>query len=671
MYPRVDPSPDRLDTLVAKYHSPLGPWVPQHILELAATPTRPDQPGRPSAFTRNNTALRLSWLCYLNHIPENVCLELMYVLWEGMEQPERDPYPSALIDRMVQDTYRKGDPDKIKRYTKVSQGQWQAKAVPFVMPAIDPSDPERVRKLWNQGFAAIPIPTGDKGSTRNPKFSHLKITRPSEQEFQKFSRGWYRNGNAALLFGNENEGIHRLYDIEIEHWDDFWNGNTARRDYFMSQTPVMLSAKSAHIFIRSKEVVHSTKIDGVVEFRGANNYTMAPGSIHPSSTPERPVIYQQINSFAGTILDVENVEAFTHHWVPELFPPVIENATPARIEEDIRAGVAFGEHETAAESEPQSGAAPRSVARRAVEAAAKYKEWAVEVIPQVPGAKVRGGSSFMQRKDDPLHAVANGGASDTWQEEGNAVLKRRVILGFYMGLLFDIVEEEDQGAIYQFRRHLSPEVWKENEKWVRRLRSRIRRHHKDYTEFTILEDDGWWLNIFSNYDDPRGNTEPTVADRNDLAPLLVGLGMPEAEYHRKTPVHASRDWRIPESRTNEWRILGARSIPDLLAYREVEDARDAQIAAESGIATYSASDEEIMGRAPEAIQHTRHFKAPPEMQPWQMLEFALKLGFYLFPKVQAELDQQKGQAKMDARAKQRPANRPAPPLPVSQGELSF
>src|SRR3989304_5310687 len=179
---RSDPSSDRLDALVTKYRSPFGPWVPQHILELAATTTRPDQPGRPSSFTRNNTALRLSWLGFRNHIPEGVCLDLMYALWEGMEQPERDPYPQALIDRMVKDTYRKGDPDKISLHTRASSGAWQAWASPFDMPVIDTDDPERVRTLWERGFAAIPVPSGDKGSSRNPRFTHLKDHPPTEQE---------------------------------------------------------------------------------------------------------------------------------------------------------------------------------------------------------------------------------------------------------------------------------------------------------------------------------------------------------------------------------------------------------------------------------------------------------------------------------------------------------
>jgi len=353
------------------------------------------------------------------------------------------------------------------------------------------------------------------------------------------------------------------------------------------------------------------------------------------------------------------------------FPNIrAENATPARIEDSIRAGVAFLEHEldTTVEQKETSGAL--AVARRAALASIQYREWADESIPLLPGMRVRAGGAFMRRKDNPLHCVANGGASDTWQEEGNAVLKRRRALCFYIALLFDIVEAEDQGAIYQYGRHLSPEIWKENEAWVRRLRARIRRHHKNYVEFIILKEDGLWLYVFSDYDDPRGDTEPTVADRDDLAPLLVGLRMAEAEYHRKSPVHASKAWAMLESRTGDWQILGSRNIPDLMAYREVEDAYDAQIAIESGIATYRASEEEVMGRAPEAIQHTRHFIAPPEMQPWQMLEFAADLGFYLFPKIQAELDQAKSQAKADARAKTRRAA-PPHPIPIPQGELAF
>src|SRR3989304_2437459 len=173
---KVDPAPERLGELIAKYQSPGGYWVSRRILELAATETRPDQLGRPSSFTRHSTALRLSWLCFLNHVPEDICLDLMYTLWDGMEQPEQDPYPITLIDRMVQDTYRKGDPSNLKQAAprRWSPDIWRAIEMPFEMPVIDPGDPERIRKLWDKGFAAIPVPSGDKGSSRNPKFAHLK-----------------------------------------------------------------------------------------------------------------------------------------------------------------------------------------------------------------------------------------------------------------------------------------------------------------------------------------------------------------------------------------------------------------------------------------------------------------------------------------------------------------
>ena len=671
---RVDPEPQRLAGLIARYRGASLSWVPLRILELAATPTRPDAPGKPSVFTRHSTSLRLSWLCFLNHVSEETCLELMYALWDGMEQPERDSYPAALIDRMVQDTYRKGDPSKLRQSPQRAWGtdsdSWRATPRAFEMPVIDTEDPDRVRTLWDKGFAAIPVPSGEKGSSRNPKFAHLKTSRPTEAEFQKFSRGWYKQGNAALLFGNENEGIHRLYDIEIEHWEDFWNGDTARRDYFMSNTPVMKSAKSAHIFFRSKEVVHTTKVDGIVEFRGSNNYTMAPGSIHPSSTPAHPVIYQQINTWSGSILDVENVEAFVHRWVPELFAPQSQSQkpSPARTPSSIRAGDGFVEQSPPIKVE-QPAAETQGVARRAAVWAAQYTDYCIDMIPMPQGVTPRGGSCIMQRKDNPLHLATTAGASQTWQEEGNAVLMRRTRLGFYLALLFKVVEEEDGGAIYHYRRHLSPEIWKENWGWLKRLRARINAHGKDQVEFCVLEEDGWWLNVFSDYDDPRGrDTEPSVAAREDLGPLLVGLGMPDREFHKKTPVYASKAWKMPKSRTNEWRILGLRSVPDLLSYSAVEDARDAQIAIEGGLATYLATGEEIMGRAPEAIQHTRHFLAPLETQPWEMLEFADRLGFFLFPKIQAELERERGAARAAKRAKPAMAPRPSP-MPVTQGKF--
>ena len=357
-----------------------------------------------------------------------------------------------------------------------------------------------------------------------------------------------------------------------------------------------------------------------------------------------------------------------HNFLTRLTAPVIEKPSPARTPSYIRAGDGFVEQGIPIKVE-QPVVEPPGVARRATVLAARYKDYCIDMLPMPPGVTPRGGSCIMQRKDNPLHLATTAGASQTWQEEGNAVLMRRTRLAFYLALLFDVVEEEDQGAIYHYRRHLSPEIWEENWRWLKRLRARINAHGKNQVEFCVLEEDGWWLNVLSDYDDPRGkDTEPSVAAREDLGPLLAGLGMPDREFHKKTPVYASKAWKMPKSRTNEWRILGVRSVPDLLAYSAEEDARDAQIAIESGFATYLATGEEIMGRAPEAIQHTRHFLAPPETQPWETLFFADRLGFYLFPKIQDELERERGVARAAKRAKPAMAPRPSP-MPVPQGKF--
>ncbi|MDO8751604.1 MAG: bifunctional DNA primase/polymerase [Dehalococcoidia bacterium] len=319
--------------------------IPIPILELASTPTRPDFPNRPSRNTRDETSRDLAWQCRIRSVPMETALALQETLYSLMDQPHRDEIPWAVLQEKVFRAYEKpllqpkGALPPLTRGTnwrplvEHKQEPWEATPVPFTMPFIDREDPERVRKLWDAGFAAIPVPSGGKGSARNPKFAHLKDRRPTEEEFKKFSKGWYKKGNAALLFGNENPGITRLYAIEVEQFKALWEGDQKRRDYFLANSPVMMSAKSAHIFITSDEVVHTTKLDGVVEFRGSNNYSMAPGSLHPSSSPKAPIVYEQINIAIDTILKVTNVPAFVHHYFPELFKPASSQPTADAVEE--------------------------------------------------------------------------------------------------------------------------------------------------------------------------------------------------------------------------------------------------------------------------------------------------------------------------------------------------
>ena len=72
-----------------------------------------------------------------------------------------------------------------------------------------------------------------------------------------------------------------------------------------------------------------------------------------------------------------------------------------------------------------------SIARLAAELSPKYKEEAKRLLPQDPGAYVKASNPIVRRRDDPLRFVSHICFSETWQEDGNAVLRRRLYWRFY------------------------------------------------------------------------------------------------------------------------------------------------------------------------------------------------------------------------------------------------
>lgn len=301
------------------------------VEELANTPTGPASLGY--RHTRDETAWNLAWRSLKARLPYDDALRLMQRLHSLMAQPQADPFSWEVCQEKLDRVYghAKGGPKGHRRGpTRREQAEharlpFNAHPVSFSLPYSRAGDPDRLRRLWDAGVAAIPVALGAKGSKGHlPKWKHLQTQRPALRDWHKWRTPRFQEGNTALLFGHTAAGMVRLYDIEVEHGEEF--DAHPNRDYFLEHTPVIVSHKSAHIVIASSETVGSsgsTDENGVgdhrLEFRGLGNYTLAPGSIHPASTPERPVVYEQFNPLCDTILMVENVPAFAHHHFPGLF----------------------------------------------------------------------------------------------------------------------------------------------------------------------------------------------------------------------------------------------------------------------------------------------------------------------------------------------------------------
>jgi hypothetical protein len=367
-------------------------------------------------------------------------------------------------------------------------------------------------------------------------------------------------------------------------------------------------------------------------------------------------------------------ELFLRRLQGSLSNPRSKDVLESRIREEIRDSNTSQSENVQSEATGLAGppeatgvAEPLSVSRRAAALAGEYYQEAVDAFPIEPGSYVKGGSHIMRLWDNPLKMVIHAGASDTWQEESNAQLKRRLHYRFYKALLFRIVEQEDMGAIYLFKRHLSPETIPEDKTYLRNLHSRITRHKGDYVDFNLLWPDGWWVYTYSNYDDRTGNTEPTGAVADEFAGILAGLG-PSPSYKRTKPVNATEAWTMAKTRTKQWQAIGSRSIPDIAHYAEIEDYEDEQTATRFGVKTWTASDQEVMGRAPETISYSRHFLGVDKTA-GQMLAFAKELGFWLYPPLEAELEAAIAQAAADKREARRVQPKP-PSRPPPQGRLA-
>ncbi|MDP2660823.1 MAG: bifunctional DNA primase/polymerase [Dehalococcoidia bacterium] len=351
-----------VDALVTDPHAPTleylkdaYPGIATKILELASSPSGPGL-----TVTRDEGSWTLSWTMHSRNVPIEKAEELLQVFHALMAQPARDEFtwPTAL-----EKLYRayEGNGSNRPRLQVEPDKPFSFEAVPFELPWSDPRDPERISNLWQRGIAAIPVAFGAKGAAAMlPKWKHLQDEQPTEKDWRKWGFSRFRIANTALLFGHGGAGMVKLYDIEIEDFQEYW----ARpdRDFWLANTIVYKSKKSAHILIMSDEVVPSTRAEGRFEFRGHGSYSLAPGSIHPDSTEELPIRYEQINDSTRTILKVTNVPAFVHHYFPALFAKQFE----------IASEVAAVERET---GKPLDGETGKPLDGETVIAIIHYMQW--------------------------------------------------------------------------------------------------------------------------------------------------------------------------------------------------------------------------------------------------------------------------------------------------------
>lgn len=275
----------------------------------------------------------------------------------------------------------------------------------------------------------------------------------------------------------------------------------------------------------------------------------------------------------------------------------------------------------------------------ATERADRFKDLARECLPVTSDMETHGTSSLFRHKDNGVHLVTHAGLSDTWTVEGNAQFKRQRFLSFYLAG-FEWLLKEEQVPLYRYARHLHPETIDEDRAVLRRLRQRINNRDGDYLEATCIYEDeeggGCWVHIYTNVKDRKVEmTEFTAAELIDTFQHVAKL--PEM-YRRKHPVRASENWRMKRARSGQWEAVGVRPIYDLTSYEETVDGPDAEKAARWNIKTWKATDQEMMGRAPESIMFTRHFEGPEGTSDEEMLIWAQGLGFRLLPHAQDEVD---------------------------------
>ena len=165
------------------------------------------------------------------------------------------------------------------------------------MPTSPVGDQDRIRRLWNRNIPALPIPVGTKAGNdrvRPPRWKHLQDGRPTEADWKYWSNPEYARGNTAIIMGHAGDAA-CFSVIEVEYAEDF--ESHADRDYFLTNTPVVASAKSMHIWLLQRVGTKAlgwkparSDNDGDPnkhlpvrhEFRGAGSIDTAPGSIHQS-----------------------------------------------------------------------------------------------------------------------------------------------------------------------------------------------------------------------------------------------------------------------------------------------------------------------------------------------------------------------------------------------------
>lgn len=123
------------------------------------------------------------------------------------------------------------------------------------------------------GYCPLPVSLGSK--SLGGEWKQYQTERPSREQVEK----WFSDGkdhNIRIICG-EVSG-----NLVVIDFDD-----KAKLEEFLSRypqvtnTPIAMTARGGHIYLRTEKSTRSTKIDGI-DIQGEGKYVIAPPSIHPS-----------------------------------------------------------------------------------------------------------------------------------------------------------------------------------------------------------------------------------------------------------------------------------------------------------------------------------------------------------------------------------------------------
>jgi len=136
--------------------------------------------------------------------------------------------------------------------------------------------------------------------------------------------------------------------------------------------------------------------------------------------------------------------------------------------------------------------------------------------------------------------------------------------------------------------------------------------------------------------DDQEPLEDSVAELLEVIPLTLPLPIPaigddgepreDLPPYPRRPSHGGPDgeWRIKETRTGEWTVVGTR--PGRALGEMGQDAYDQALAEANGVATWVAGSVEVDARSPETIVYTRHWRVP-DKPPDFLIDLRQELGF--------------------------------------------